>query len=588
MLFKSIVNHYFDKVYVLNLEKRTDRKLSMLQKLNRLGIAAEFVKAVNGYSPENIAEHQQYLNRPIGGDGSHPLEVEYKRKLIKSPGAWGCLKTFLFILKNAKKNNYQWILCFEDDVIFHKDFENRFKNATEKIPADWKLLYLGASQYVWKIPGGLRYPNKLKKKVDLKEPYYYPNATDGAFAIGIHCSVFDILISEIEKMNCPFDSGPLRSVIARFPKKCFVLTPNLAIADVSESDIRGQQNQAALARELKWNLGDYDFPFQKDLVSVIMPAFNAERTIEKAIRSMLLQTYNPLEIIVVDDASTDRTAKIVERMMLEDDRIRLVSLEENKGVGGARNAGLKASTGKIIAFQDADDVSLKNRIEKHLIPIYEKGVLFSVSQIIRSRCEQEALNIFQQEGMMRLVENRRKKNKKGEFDYRDQAVYGLAAIVYQRKIFEEFGLFEEHRFGEDMELLERIIFFKSGMKFHHKFNGHSLLNYRDDMPLIFQKINEVLLVCPALKETNLTAQFEKRKKENKNLQKKFREKYTSEGIGIFPKLASSTTNSHYIKGTDQTNLKENPIPPSSNSNRVPASFYSRMTNILREVLKPLN
>ena len=337
-------------------------------------------------------------------------------------------------------------------------------------------------------------------------------------------------------MNCPFDSGPLRTVFAKYQKKCFVLTPNLVIADVTDSNIRERQNQQSIAKQMKWNMEDYEYPFQKDLASVIMPAFNAEKTIEKSIRSMLIQTYEQLEIIVVDDASSDKTVEIVRQLMREDSRIHLVSLTKNKGVGGARNAGLVASNGNIIAFQDADDVSLKTRIEKQVIPLYENNVLFTASRIIRSRCSAKELDIKDQKKMLSLVEHRRKTDNQGDFQNSDKAVYGLVTLVYKRKVFEEFGMFEEHRYGEDMEMLERVIFLKTKKNFDYKQNGYVLLNFGEEMPTIFKKINELLLVCPEMNEHNLTNQYNKKRKENQLIQKKFRGKYRSGNLGSYPKL----------------------------------------------------
>lgn len=533
----STVNQYFDQVYVLNLEKRTDRKIAMLQKLQRLGIEAEFVQAVNGSSAQNQLEYQAYLETPIGSKGCHHLELEYQKKLVDGPGAWACLKSYIGILRHAKARNYQRILCLEDDVIFHQDFENQFKKATQQVPEDWKLLYLGASQYVWRIPEGLSYPDKTKVSFDPDAPYYYPKVTDGAFAIGIHSSVFDLLLKETLKMNCAFDSGPLRAVNKKYPRECFVIHPNIVIADVSESDIRGGQNLGKLGEQLKWKFEDFEVAFQKDLVSVIMPACNAEKTIEKSIRSVLLQTYSELELIVVDDGSTDQTALIVGALAEEDPRIRLVSLKENQGVGAARNAGLKMSRGRVIAIQDADDISLRQRLEKQLIPIYAKGVMVTLSRMYRSRCDPEELDVFDQETMLALVESKRVKMKSGDFSYEDSAVVGLVTTVYRRSVFEEYGLFEEHRFGEDMEFLERFLFFKASADFSEKHNAHSFVNYGEPfVPDTFARIEEVLLISPQLSSANLTSQFKNRKKEVRRNEQQFREKYRSQDVAAFPKL----------------------------------------------------
>ena len=100
-------------------------------------------------------------------------------------------------------------------------------------------------------------------------------------------------------------------------------------------------------------------------VSVIIPAYNAEKYIGKAVRSILGQTWRNLEITVVDDGSTDATAEIVRALAAEDSRLRLLSIS-NGGPANARNAGLDAVKGssEFIMFSDADDEILPDTVEK--------------------------------------------------------------------------------------------------------------------------------------------------------------------------------------------------------------------------------
>jgi glycosyltransferase involved in cell wall biosynthesis len=88
-----------------------------------------------------------------------------------------------------------------------------------------------------------------------------------------------------------------------------------------------------------------------DLVSVIIPAFNAEKTIARAVDSVLAQTYSPVEVIVVDDGSTDGTCDICESY---GDKITYIH-QANKGVSAARNKGIQTASGEYIGFLDADD-----------------------------------------------------------------------------------------------------------------------------------------------------------------------------------------------------------------------------------------
>ncbi len=89
-------------------------------------------------------------------------------------------------------------------------------------------------------------------------------------------------------------------------------------------------------------------------ISVVIPAYNAERTIERCISSIKNQTYNNLEIIVVNDGSTDSTEDVVKNLQLYDERIRLISVQ-NGGVSHARNVGIDNATGDYITFVDSDD-----------------------------------------------------------------------------------------------------------------------------------------------------------------------------------------------------------------------------------------
>lgn len=101
------------------------------------------------------------------------------------------------------------------------------------------------------------------------------------------------------------------------------------------------------------------------LVSVVIPACNAEAFIEYTLKSVLAQTYQDFEVIVVDDGSGDRTLAIVESFMQQDARIRLLK-QQNLGVGAARNLAMQEAKGKYIAPIDADDVWFPQKLEKQV------------------------------------------------------------------------------------------------------------------------------------------------------------------------------------------------------------------------------
>lgn len=109
------------------------------------------------------------------------------------------------------------------------------------------------------------------------------------------------------------------------------------------------------------------------LVSVIMPAYNAEPFIEEAIRSVLTQSISDLELIVIDDGSSDRTREIITAFANQDRRICFVCNPQNIGVAKTRNRGLEMFRGKYVAFLDSDDYWESNMLEKMIVRAEETG-----------------------------------------------------------------------------------------------------------------------------------------------------------------------------------------------------------------------
>ncbi len=100
-----------------------------------------------------------------------------------------------------------------------------------------------------------------------------------------------------------------------------------------------------------------------ELVSVVVPIYNVEKYLDRCVESIVNQTYKQLEIIMIDDGSTDRSSEICEKWKRQDDRI-IVIHKKNQGLGMARNTGLDYATGKYICFFDSDDYIESQTIEK--------------------------------------------------------------------------------------------------------------------------------------------------------------------------------------------------------------------------------
>lgn len=106
---------------------------------------------------------------------------------------------------------------------------------------------------------------------------------------------------------------------------------------------------------------------QEDLVSIIIPVYNAERFLDDTINTVLNQTYKNWELILVNDCSTDNSESIIKKYIKKDKRIKLINNEVNSRAAISRNNGIKEAKGKYLCFLDADDLWDKEKIEKQII-----------------------------------------------------------------------------------------------------------------------------------------------------------------------------------------------------------------------------
>ena len=100
--------------------------------------------------------------------------------------------------------------------------------------------------------------------------------------------------------------------------------------------------------------------------SIVVPAYNAAATLSDTLLSLTSQTYRDIEIVVVDDGSTDSTASVARSFAARDNRIRLVR-QANRGLAGARNSGVAAASGEVVGFCDADDLWLPEKMDAHVL-----------------------------------------------------------------------------------------------------------------------------------------------------------------------------------------------------------------------------
>lgn len=112
-------------------------------------------------------------------------------------------------------------------------------------------------------------------------------------------------------------------------------------------------------------------------VSIIVPVYNAEKYIEATIKMVQKQSYENWELILINDCSKDNSAKVIEELVKLDDRLRLYTLSKNSGAAEARNFGVSKAEGRYIAFLDADDIWLEDKLKNELEFMKEQDAAFA-------------------------------------------------------------------------------------------------------------------------------------------------------------------------------------------------------------------
>jgi glycosyltransferase involved in cell wall biosynthesis len=125
----------------------------------------------------------------------------------------------------------------------------------------------------------------------------------------------------------------------------------------------------------------------KPLISVVMTSYNHERYISQAIESILNQTFPDFELIIVDDASTDRSREIIEAYKKRDSRIRIVYHDSNKGISKTANDGFEIARGKFVALMNSDDLWTPGKLEKQICILQQNPdlVIWSNAMIIDAK-----------------------------------------------------------------------------------------------------------------------------------------------------------------------------------------------------------
>lgn len=205
---------------------------------------------------------------------------------------------------------------------------------------------------------------------------------------------------------------------------------------------------------------------KKPAISVVMPAYNAQEYIGEAIQSILNQTFTNFELLIIDDASTDRTLLLIRQYQKKDPRIRVTVNKTNLQIAGSLNKLIKLVRSEFIARMDADDISFPDRLRLQYKLIKENNKIGVVGA---------DMIIINKDGIpfsKREYPEHNKELKKVMFRY---SPFAHPVVMFRKKVFEEFG-----GYNVDMVPCEDIdLWFRIGTKYQFASIPKTLLSYRN-------------------------------------------------------------------------------------------------------------
>ncbi len=213
---------------------------------------------------------------------------------------------------------------------------------------------------------------------------------------------------------------------------------NAALAENELEPLFLNQSYAhkSLLDQVDCHIDEEEFINNGELVSVIVPLFNAEDWIETALRSLAAQTWRNLEVIVVDDCSTDNSLVAARKFAAKDPRFKIIASDKNRGAYGCRNLGMEIATGHFITVHDADDWSHPRKIQLQIEHLRANpSTVANMSQCARI---EEDLTFFAQFGREILRQN------------------SSALLFAKETVFSKLGYWDEVKFGADTEYHHRI------------------------------------------------------------------------------------------------------------------------------------
>lgn len=251
------------------------------------------------------------------------------------------------------------------------------------------------------------------------------------------------------------------------------------------------------------------------MISVVIPTYNRENTVVKSINSVLKQTYSDIEVIIVDDASTDNTTSKIKKII--DKRIKIIELKKNCGATVARNVGIKNANGSYIAFQDSDDYWYPNKLEMQIEFLKMNNSDFIGCMMMSNDGKKKT-----------LIKRLSKTNRINKDDLIPRNFISTQTILAKREVFDKYLFDETIERYQDWDLVLRVC-------------DSYKVNFQDEV-----------LVDQYLQEDSLT----------KNMEKSFYslKKIIEKNGTFFFNNKKKRAEMYYLLGLSKRAIKENATP----------------------------
>lgn len=245
-------------------------------------------------------------------------------------------------------------------------------------------------------------------------------------------------------------------------------------------------------------------------ISVIVPVYNVEKFLSRCLDSILSQSFEDIEVICIDDGSPDGSIDILRRYEQADPRI-VVLRQSNKGLSGARNAGLEAARGEWIGFVDSDDLVDSDFYEKLYGAAMATGADIACGQLISHRGRRVKNRIIYDE--RRVADDLQDRFRTGQCP----PSFYVVNKIYRRRMLERGGLrFREGVVLEDVEFTTRAVYLASRLvtvpdaSYRYMFNSSSIVNSRQTPKKQLDKYNAYKFMLAFADEHGIEIPYEQR------------------------------------------------------------------------------